>query len=75
MKFPRHIRASHRTQFSILRCEIEIFFKNILDTAGAIIKRDHLPEKASLADPFRAELAKIDKIRSSSQFWTSGQRY
>jgi len=46
-----------------------------MDMASAIIKRKHLPEKASLANPFRADLARIDGIKSGSQFWASNQWY
>jgi hypothetical protein len=41
-------------------------FKNILDISGAIIKIKHLPEKASLENPFRADIVTIERIKSSS---------
>ena len=32
-------------------------------------------ESTAPANPFRADLATIDRIKRSSQYWTSGQYY
>jgi len=34
-----------------------------------------IEESAPPANPYRADLATIDRIKSSSQFWASGQWY
>jgi len=64
-------------QFSIFNFERRNrnIFRNIVDAASANIEKEHLPEKGPLTNPIRTDLEMIDSIKSSSQFWTSGQWY